>query len=246
MRLTVLVMSGLLAVSSVAHAQNTPVIAGGPHDFSNGSAVRNSNTTIDGQTCVFCHTPHGGSNSIPLWNRNAPSGDLSALHELDDRRHDHLGAAGQQRLGRVPELPRRHHRDGRARPTSTAWRSRRRSPSRGRARRRRPTASTGGGGSNVMSGGPAVPRHRPAQRSSGGDRVRDGARGEADRVRDAGASTARRSPSGGASRCRCSARRTANATVECASCHDAHNNTLGNFLRKANTGSAMCLTCHIK
>ena len=39
---------------------------------------------------------------------------------------------------------------------------------------------------------------------------------------------------------------TANATVECASCHNPHNNSLGNFLRKANTGSAMCLTCHIK
>ncbi|MBZ5523055.1 MAG: cytochrome c3 family protein, partial [Acidobacteriia bacterium] len=39
---------------------------------------------------------------------------------------------------------------------------------------------------------------------------------------------------------------TNNATVECASCHNAHDNTLGNFLRKANTGSAMCLSCHIK
>ena len=39
---------------------------------------------------------------------------------------------------------------------------------------------------------------------------------------------------------------TATATVECSSCHDAHNNSLGNFLRKANTGSAMCLSCHIK
>ena len=39
---------------------------------------------------------------------------------------------------------------------------------------------------------------------------------------------------------------TANATVECASCHNAHNNSLGNFLRIANTGSAMCLKCHIK
>jgi predicted CXXCH cytochrome family protein len=39
---------------------------------------------------------------------------------------------------------------------------------------------------------------------------------------------------------------TATATVECASCHDSHNNSLGNFLRKANTGSAICLSCHIK
>ena len=38
----------------------------------------------------------------------------------------------------------------------------------------------------------------------------------------------------------------ATATVECASCHNPHNNSLGNFLRKANTGSAICLSCHIK
>jgi predicted CXXCH cytochrome family protein len=36
------------------------------------------------------------------------------------------------------------------------------------------------------------------------------------------------------------------ATVECASCHNAHNNSLGNFLRASNTGSAMCRACHIK
>jgi predicted CXXCH cytochrome family protein len=35
-------------------------------------------------------------------------------------------------------------------------------------------------------------------------------------------------------------------SVECASCHDPHNPTNGTFLRVANTGSAVCLACHIK
>src|SRR6185436_16126570 len=65
--------AAVLALTSVSYAQNTNIVAGGPHDLSNGSALRNTNTTIDGQTCVFCHTPHGGSNSIPLWNRSAPT-----------------------------------------------------------------------------------------------------------------------------------------------------------------------------
>jgi predicted CXXCH cytochrome family protein len=39
---------------------------------------------------------------------------------------------------------------------------------------------------------------------------------------------------------------TATATIECASCHNPHNNVNGGFLRKSNAGSAMCLTCHIK
>ncbi len=68
-----------LVVAPLA-AQNTSVIAGGPHDLSGGSAVRNTNTSIDGQTCVFCHTPHGGSNSIPLWNRSSPTGASYQLY----------------------------------------------------------------------------------------------------------------------------------------------------------------------
>jgi predicted CXXCH cytochrome family protein len=34
--------------------------------------------------------------------------------------------------------------------------------------------------------------------------------------------------------------------MECASCHAVHDNTYGKFLRTANTGSALCLTCHQK
>ncbi|MEI6075047.1 MAG: cytochrome c3 family protein [Verrucomicrobiota bacterium] len=32
--------------------------------------------------------------------------------------------------------------------------------------------------------------------------------------------------------------------LECATCHAVHDNTYGKFLRMANTGSAMCRTCH--
>jgi len=35
-------------------------------------------------------------------------------------------------------------------------------------------------------------------------------------------------------------------TMECASCHDVHNNQFGSFLRLSNAGSALCLTCHSK
>jgi predicted CXXCH cytochrome family protein len=34
--------------------------------------------------------------------------------------------------------------------------------------------------------------------------------------------------------------------VQCASCHDAHDNTNVPFLTKTNDGSALCLTCHSK
>lgn len=34
--------------------------------------------------------------------------------------------------------------------------------------------------------------------------------------------------------------------VECASCHNPHNNSNGKFLRLSNAASALCLRCHIK
>ena len=39
---------------------------------------------------------------------------------------------------------------------------------------------------------------------------------------------------------------TAEPFVECASCHDPHISTHPTFLRTANTGSAVCLACHVK
>lgn len=35
-------------------------------------------------------------------------------------------------------------------------------------------------------------------------------------------------------------------TVQCASCHDVHDNTFAPFLRATNVGSALCLACHAK
>jgi len=37
-----------------------------------------------------------------------------------------------------------------------------------------------------------------------------------------------------------------NETVECASCHDVHDNTLGKFMRVTTVGSALCKSCHAK
>lgn len=37
-----------------------------------------------------------------------------------------------------------------------------------------------------------------------------------------------------------------NGKVECSSCHAVHDPAIPPFLRKSNSGSALCLTCHIK
>lgn len=37
-----------------------------------------------------------------------------------------------------------------------------------------------------------------------------------------------------------------NGRIECSTCHNPHDNSFGNFLRRSNSGSALCLTCHQK
>lgn len=37
-----------------------------------------------------------------------------------------------------------------------------------------------------------------------------------------------------------------NDQLECATCHNPHLTTNGSFLRKSNTNSGLCLTCHVK
>lgn len=242
-----LTMAGiaLLAVTAGAYAQNTPVIAGGPHDLSAGSAVRNTNATINGQTCVFCHTPHGGVTNIPLWNRGTPTGTTYQLYSSSTSNVTTTGAAvaasvsgacmschdgtlAMDVLLNVNGLPFTpavaFTRQTGAKSTYT---------------------STGGGTNNLMSGGlpfvgtdlrndhPVTIVYETARASTPTEFVTQVVSGVKITV-----GTTNPLPLFGAS--------AATATVECASCHNAHNNSLGNFLRKANTGSAICLTCHIK
>jgi hypothetical protein len=255
-----LVFTGLavLAVmvnASTGYAQFTATIAGGPHDLSNGSAVRNSNATINGQTCVFCHVPHSGSTNMPLWNRSSPTGAAYQVYTSSTSAavatpagvaagisgacmSCHDGTIAMDVVTNVNGLP-----FGTA-PTggSVAFTA---------GPNRKATYTNGTGGTaNVMSGGlpflgsdlrndhpvaivyqtalTADPSHYAAITQVGAKIYINGAGGQL--------------PLYGTS--------TATATVECASCHDAHNNsfngTNGGFLRQANTGSQMCKACHNK
>ena len=239
------VVVAVLATTSTGYTQNTGVIANGPHDLSNGSAVRNTDTTIDGQTCVFCHTPHGGANTIPLWNRNAPSGAAYQLYTSSTT--DVSTTAGTIANGVSGACLSCHdgtiamdvltNVNGHAFGPAVAF------SAQGTARA---TFSSGGGGSsNIMNGGlpflgtdlrndhPVAIVYETARAAATGEFVQQVLSGAKISV---GASAPL--PLFGSS--------TANATVECASCHNPHDNRLGNFLRKANTGSAICLSCHIK
>jgi predicted CXXCH cytochrome family protein len=236
---------GLLAAASAALAQSTPVIAGGPHDLSAGSAVRNTNPSISGQTCIFCHTPHGGSDSIPLWNRTAPTGGAYQLYASSTTFATTTGAQiaasvsgacmschdGTMAMDVLINL------NGVPSAASVAFTR--------QAGAKSTYTSVGGGTSNQMSGGlpflgtdlrndhPVTIVYETARAATPAEYVAQIINGGRTTV----GSTAPLPLFGSSS---------ITATVECASCHNAHNNSLGNFLRKANTGSAICLSCHIK
>jgi predicted CXXCH cytochrome family protein len=241
-----LLMGATLAVmmsASAASAQST--VAFGPHDFSAGSAIRNTDGSINGQTCVFCHTPHGGSNSVPLWNRAAAattyqvytSSTMDAASPTSAAIQSSVSGAcmschdGSIAIDVLTNLA------GSAHVASVAFTR--------QATAKATYTNSGTGTGNLMSGGlpflgsdlrndhPVTIIYETARAATPTEFVTQTITGTKITV---GATNPL--PLYGAS--------SATATVECASCHNPHNNVNGMFLRKSNAGSAMCLTCHIK
>jgi predicted CXXCH cytochrome family protein len=252
-RILVLASIAVLAVAATSYAQLTNVIAGGPHDLSNGSALRNTDATINGQTCLFCHVPHGGNSSIPLWNRSPVTGagyqlysstTTSSIATVAGVTNGVSGACMSCHDGSIA-VDVLLNVNGTPRPTGFVSFTR-------QGTAKATYSNSGSGLSNLMVSGPPTlgsdlrndhpvaityelaRAQTPAEfvtqtLLSGTNRITVGTTNGLPLFAPPGATGT-----------------TANATVECASCHNAHSNTLGNFLRKANTGSAICLTCHIK
>jgi predicted CXXCH cytochrome family protein len=233
----------VLAWTGSAEAQST--IANGPHDFSAGSAIRTTDQTINGQTCVFCHTPHAGSVSVPLWNRSNTtstyqvyaSSSLDAAAPTSAAIQSGVSGAcmschdGSIAIDVLTNLA------GVAHAASAAFTR--------QATAKATYGANGTGSGNIMTGGspflgsdlrndhPIAIVYETARAATPGEFVTPTTSGSKINV-----GTTEPLPLFGAS--------SATATVECASCHNPHNNARGSFLRKANTGSALCLTCHIK
>jgi predicted CXXCH cytochrome family protein len=222
-------------------------IAGGPHDLSAGSALTNSNTTIGGQTCVFCHTPHNASATLPLWNRSAAAGAYTVYTSTTMNATAPTAAAIQSSVsgaclschdGSIAV-------DVLSNVNGAAFAGATFIVKTGATGAKATYGNSGGGTNNIMNGGipfigtdlrndhPVTIRYSQSVTATplefvdsvqGTNKVTVGASGPL--------------PLYGAVK--------ADATVECASCHNPHSNTNGSFLRKPNTGSALCLTCHIK
>lgn len=80
-------MKKILLILVVAMLAAAAVQAKGPqgvsktvHNLSSTSPDPGYRSTNEDEVCIYCHTPHGGSLSAPLWNRNLPGPADSFLH----------------------------------------------------------------------------------------------------------------------------------------------------------------------
>jgi cytochrome c553 len=68
---TMLIVIMLLFTTNL-WAAKTMNVSAGVHNLGSGGIFQGKAGNED-EVCIFCHTPHGGSLAAPLWNRNLPT-----------------------------------------------------------------------------------------------------------------------------------------------------------------------------
>lgn len=233
-KILVLMAMVMVAGAGVSYA----VVAGGPHDLSAGSALRNTDTAIDGQTCIFCHTPHGGSTMAPLWNRAQQPGGTTYT-KYSSSTMDAPTPTDAQIIGSVSGACLSCHDgtvavDNLLNVNGTAH-----SPSisftvQGTAKA---SYTNDGTGTNNLMTSPGIPFMGTDLSNDHPISIDYSAAGPGLR-----AETSCSVVNGGIT----IPLYGATCNVECGSCHNPHDNANGNFLRYANTSSQLCTTCHLK
>lgn len=226
----ILSIAGLLGTAALlfmlaVHPTNAQSVVGSKHDLSSSGPGATTNV---GRVCVFCHTPHqpAGVTADPLWNHTISSTAnylVYASSTLDATPTDIGGATATS--ASVSNLCMSCH-DG-----TVAVSSLYNEPNELNGA---PITVTAGGnvnGSGLIGGTPNL----------GTDLSNDH---PVNFTYDAALSTTDgglNDPAGAAV-----APLLFGGLVQCASCHDPHNNTNAPFLVMSNANSALCTTCHNK
>ncbi|MDP1901511.1 MAG: cytochrome c3 family protein [Rubrivivax sp.] len=222
-----LVLIAAVVFAAPLHAAS---VVGSRHDLS-------SSTTP--QVCVFCHTPHHANVNLPspLWNRaettqtftlyGSPSMDMIAAQPRASSRlclscHDGVNASTMVNGFSVGTKHDVVSPPGAPRPDRTTWAN---------CERCHTDIATGGRrklvlGTDLRNDHPISIGYPTAAQDAGFNQPPDPSKGWG-----GGSAHEVKLYSGG---------------VECGSCHNVHDPAYGNFLRKPNSGSALCLTCHKK
>lgn len=201
-------------------------VVGSKHDLTTATGGAYTTTADTDEICVFCHTPHGSSDLAPLWNRATDAAGFT-MYSSDSL--DMTIAAAPQGVS----LACLSCHDGTIGYDNLV------------------NAPTNGDGYNFNAAGAVqnwtftdgsslAARGEPSNvgKNLGNDHpvsvTYDNTRDTAFvALADAEASGMRFYGAGG-------------DQVECASCHNVHDDAIPPFLRASNSGSALCLSCHIK
>ncbi|MBC7961389.1 MAG: cytochrome C [Steroidobacteraceae bacterium] len=235
-------MKRILAAAALVTLCSSMSLAAGitntKHDLSSVSTTTGPKAATQTQICVFCHTPHNAIKNVPLWNRTG--GTAAASFKLYTSSASLTQADGVKSAlyddsislfclschdGTVAQLGSRVVRPGAVAMSGNTW--------------------TGGDATT----GPAM---------LGSDLTQDHpigftypSAGEANRLTTADAARTTMNLNNGASPDSSAIFFSSNGgartnQMECASCHMVHDNTNSPFLRSSNSGSILCLACHIK
>lgn len=216
----VMLCSLLLVQVSIAQIRNSK------HDLSSTSTTTGPKSTNLNETCIFCHTPHTNQTTTLLWNRNYSTATYATYSSATMEATVGQPSGGSKNClschdGTVAfnSLINNVGSGVGTAPTMSAARI--------------DTTGFGGLGTNLTNDHPVSFVYSTHQATDADLRAATTVSGKIV-VTNAGVTL----PLFGTS--------TANATMECTSCHDPHNTTNGLFLQVANTGSQMCFTCHNK
>lgn len=244
-------------------------IASSKHNLGTGGTGGVHVTAGTSEICVFCHTPHGGNiGTAPLWNKNLPStgyqlygstGGESATLDGQVLTVGSVSAAclschdGTQAMDNMVNAPGSGgFTPGGARMVGAVWAG-------AGADGLMPAGVTNLSGDlrndhpigvQYCGGGPTVAAPATACRDPDFVAPQNGNPGGgaiAFWVDTAGGTASTREKTDMILYKRpFTVNGSEGPSVECGSCHDPHNNTNPTFLRIANTGSNLCLSCHVK
>jgi len=224
-----LIAAVLICSTSLAAAQSSVVDT--KHNLSStaGADQITDKSTNEDQICVFCHTPHQASPAAPLWNHTQSSTASYGVYTsatLDASDVTDIGGGTD-----VSNLCMSCHdgtvgvndlgnpaNDTGANPTMGSGNE---LDASGRIASGRPTNM----GSSLTDDHPVNFTYDAALATADGELVTPDSSAYVDAAHTVPLFSGK---------------------VQCASCHDPHNNTNEPFLTKANTGSQLCSTCHVK
>ncbi len=218
-----LALGALLLLSPVARLwAQTDNVVNSKHNMSARAAANPASLTNYGEVCVYCHTPHGGPNSTnaPLWNRNfgPATGSYQMYNNAWSSTIDMQVATSPQGVS----LACLSCHDGTIGLDVII---------------NRPNADT----TLTPRNGLMPPNAGQFFANLGTDLRNDH---PVSVTYSTAADPAFHAPD--ASNRINGELPLYSGRVECGSCHNPHNTTYPPFLRKSNTSSALCTTCHIK